>query len=213
MLACIPLNDSVSFKDVAELAGVPETQLRRIVRMTATAGFLHEPQPGCIGHTSLSAPFVTKLSYLDAVIFLAEVAAPTALQMATATQRDGYPDSLNESAYTLAFNTSQTFHSACEQRTKLRRQWSAYCLCAGDTDDSVVEYLSRLDWQNLGNAKIVDVSINGFHTSYNILPLSIYPPRAWLSRDLTQLGWCSLNAGRNSTCRTISGAQSHRAGK
>jgi hypothetical protein len=141
VLACSPLSGSVPAKDVADLAGVPETQLCRIVRTTVTAGFLHEPQPGHIAHTALSAPFVTKLSYLDAAIFLAETAAPT--------------------AYTLAFSTSQTFQSACEQQTRLQRQWSAYRRCMGDMDDSLTELLSQLDWRSLGNACIVDVSLVG----------------------------------------------------
>ena len=126
--------------------------------MTATAGFLQEPQLGHIAHTSLSASFVTKLSYLDASMFLAEVAAPVALQMAAATQRHGLLSLQNESAYNIAFNTSQTFHSACEQRTKLQRQWSAYLRCVGAIDDTVIELLSQLDWRSLGNACVVDVS-------------------------------------------------------
>ena len=158
VLACIGLKGSVPAKDVAELAGVSETQLCRIVRMTATAGFLHEPQPGHIAHTDLSASFVTKLSYLDASMFLAEVAAPVALQMAAATQRHGLSNLPDESAYSLAFNTSQTFQSACKQQMKLQRQWSAYLRCAGDTDDAVVELLTQLDWRSLGNSCVVDVS-------------------------------------------------------
>lgn len=175
VLAYIRLNGSVPAKDVADLAGVPETQLCRIVRMTATAGFLHEPQPGHIAHTALSAPFVTKLSYLDAAMFLADIAAPVALQMAATTQRHGHSTSPSESAYALAFNTSQTFRSACEQRPKLRRQWSAYLQCAGDMDDSVAELLNRLDWRSLGNACIVDVSLVAF------LILHVCPPRLRLT--------------------------------
>lgn len=127
--------------------------------MTATAGFLHEPQPGHIAHTALSTPFVTNFSYLDAAMFLAGTAAPIAFQMATATQRYGNSNSPNESAYTIAFNTSQSFKSACEERKKLQSQWSAYLRCAGDTGLSVTELLGRLDWRSLGNACIVDVSL------------------------------------------------------
>lgn len=168
MLACSPLSGSVSAKDVADLAGVPEAQLCRIVRTTATAGFLHEPRPDHIAHTALSATFVTKLSNLDAAIFLAETAAPTALQMAVATQRNGQSDRLSVSAYTLAFSTSQTFQSVCKQQTKLRRQWSAYRRCMGDMDDSLTELLSQLDWHSLGNACIVEVSL--------VAPKILVPP-------------------------------------
>ena len=138
---------------------VLESQLCEIVRMTATAVFLYEPRPGYIAHTVLSTPFVTKLTYLDAAMFLAGTAAPIALQMTTATQRHGHSDSPNESAYTFAFNTSQTFKSACEQRMKLQSQWSAFLQCAGDTGNTFTELLSRLDWRNLASACIVDVSL------------------------------------------------------
>ena len=159
VLACIPLSGSIAAKDVADLTGVPETQLCRVVRMTATAGFLHEPRPGQIAHTALSAPFVTNLSYLDATKFLAETAAPTALHMTTATQRHGHLESPSDSAYSIAFNTSQPFQSACVERTKLQRQWSAYRRCAGDKDDGLTELLGRLNWRSLGSAYIVDVSV------------------------------------------------------
>ena len=157
VLACIPLDGSVPIKDVADLADVPVSLLCKVARMMATAGFLSEPQTGQIAHTPLSAPFVTKLCFLDAAMFLAGTAAPIALQMATATQRYGRSANPSESAYNIAFHTSQTFKTACEQQIKLQSQWSAYLQCAGDTDHSVTEILSRLDWRNLGNACIVDV--------------------------------------------------------
>lgn len=160
VLACIPLSGSVPFKDVADLAGVPSTQLSRVVRMTATAGFLHEPQPGHVAHSALSAPFVTKPSFLDAAMFLSEIAAPTALQMAFATQRFGHSQRPDESAYNVAFGTEVAFASVCEQRTKLQRQWPAFLRHGtGDVDACVTDILTRLDWRSLGNASVVEVSV------------------------------------------------------
>ena len=167
MLACIPLSGSIPAKDVADLAGVPESQLCRVVRMTATAGFLHEPRPGHIAHTALSAPFVTNLSFLDATMFLAETAAPTALHMATTTQRQGNLESPSDSAYSITFNTPQPFQVVCAERTRLQRQWSAYRRCVGDMDDSVSELLGRLNWRSLGSACIVDVSLMLLGASYD----------------------------------------------
>jgi hypothetical protein len=158
VLACIPLSSSVPFKDVADIAGVPEAQLCRVVHMTATAGFLQQPQPGHVAHTPLSAPFVTKPSFLDAAMFLSETVAPTALQMGVATRRFGHSHRPNESAYNVAFSTSSTFASICEQRSKLQRQWPAYLhYTAGDIDASVTEVLTRLDWLSLGKVTVVEV--------------------------------------------------------
>ena len=130
------------------------------MRMTATAGFLCEPQSDHVAHSALSAPFVTKPSFLDAAMFLSETAAPAALQMAAATQRFGDSQRPDESAYNLTFNISATFASACAQRPKLQRQWLAYLRYAtGDVDTSLTEILKRFDWLNLGKATVVDVSL------------------------------------------------------
>lgn len=160
MLACIPLSGSVPLADVADLADVPKTQLCRVVRMTATAGFLCEPRSDYVAHSALSAPFVTRPSFLDAAMFLSETAAPAALQMAVATQRFGDSQRPDESAYNVTFNTSATFVSACAQRPKLQRQWPAYLRYAtGDVDASVTDILTCFDWLSLGNASVVDVSL------------------------------------------------------
>ncbi|KAK9437178.1 uncharacterized protein VB005_08161 [Metarhizium brunneum] len=151
VLACIPLDSSISTEEVADLVCVPETQLIRVVRMTATAGFLHEPQPGHISHTALLTSFVTNLAYLDAAMFLAETAAPAALHMADATRRH-YGQ--NQTGYLAAFPASQTFLSACMETTKLQRQWLAYRQCVDDVDDAVTELLGRLKWRSLGNASV-----------------------------------------------------------
>ncbi|KAF3390861.1 O-methyltransferase bik3 [Talaromyces pinophilus] len=159
VLAYIPLNGSVPVKDIAELADVPEITLCRVVRMMATAGFLSEPQPGRIAHTALSAQFVTKLSYLDAAMFLAETAAPVSLKMGEATRRFPCSNLPNESAYSLAFSTSQPFQAICRQKNKISRQWSAYLQCAEDPADSMTDILGRLDWRNVRKACMIDAGV------------------------------------------------------
>jgi hypothetical protein len=113
-----------------------------------------------VSHTPLSAQFITNQSLLDAAVFMAESAAPTALQMPLATQRFGASLSVTESAYNVVMNTVQPFYVAIKERPKLRRQWSAYlCHAAGlHQEDEVVDVLSRLNWSNLGNACVVEVS-------------------------------------------------------
>lgn len=156
--------------------------------MTATAGFLDEPQPGYISHTVLSAPFVSNLSYLDATMLLAKVAAPAALHMTAATQRcrEGHADHPEASAYSVAFNTTQSFQSACEQRPRLHRQWLAYLRYTGEEDDGIIELLNGLGWFNVSSACIVNMSeviihlwimVNGekltFHVSHQVSTHSI----------------------------------------
>ena len=158
----------MSAKDVADLTDVPELVLCR----NWYAGFLSEPQFSYIAHTALPAPFVTTLCNLDAAMFLAGTATPAALKMAAATQRHGESRSPSESAYTVAFNTSQTFKSACDQRAKLQSQWAAYLRCTGDKGDSVTELLGRLDWRGLKNACVVD--LRPIHSKFIALLSNLY---------------------------------------
>ncbi|KAK0735109.1 hypothetical protein B0T26DRAFT_690839 [Lasiosphaeria miniovina] len=159
ILACIPLEGSVPVRDVADLSGVPGSQLGRVVRLTATCGFLDEPQPGFVAHTPLSAHFIANQRFLDAAMFLAESAAPTALQMATATQRFGPSRRPSESAYNLALNTIRPFHVARIERPKLNRQWAAYLHNAAGllNPEELAQTLSQLNWSNLSHACIVEV--------------------------------------------------------
>jgi hypothetical protein len=130
------------------------------VRLVATSGFLHEPQPDRIAHTKLSSAFVSTFSFLDAVMFLAESAVPTALQMTTATHRAyQHPDLPAETAYSIAMNTSQSFESACDDQPRLQRHWCAYRHYASSSHDSFIDILRGLNWRSLGSATVVDVSV------------------------------------------------------
>ncbi|EAL89340.1 trypacidin cluster transcriptional coactivator tpcD [Aspergillus fumigatus Af293] len=159
VLACLPLTDTVSIADLARLSGVPEAQLARIIRFTITIGFLQEPQRGHVAHSPLSSLFVSRPSLRDAVMFLADSAAPTALQMASATGRFGDTvASETDTAYNIAFDHRDPFYFACEQRPKLQRRWSAYLQhTGGDARDLTQQVLSRVDWFNLNNACVVEV--------------------------------------------------------
>ncbi|KAH7324115.1 hypothetical protein BKA65DRAFT_608680 [Rhexocercosporidium sp. MPI-PUGE-AT-0058] len=159
ILACIPLDRSASITDVAELSSVPEGLLSRIVRLTATVGFLSEPQPGHVAHTSLSGSFVSDPSFLDAGMFLADSAMPAALKMATATQKFAGSDSPTETAWNIHAALDQPFHVVRRQKPKLNRQHSSYLRHAAGvhTDEEVVALLSKLNWSRLWNPSIVEV--------------------------------------------------------
>lgn len=159
IIAFIPLDGSAATGDVADIAGVPEDQLARVVRMTATAGFLRQPEPDQVAHTALSAAFVEQHSLLDAALFFSEVAAPSALHMAAATQHYGRSRRPDETAYNIAFKTTSPFSCVAQQRLRLQRQWPAYLrYCAGGAKRDFLDIISQYNWGSLGSATVVEVS-------------------------------------------------------
>ncbi|EME38896.1 toxin biosynthesis regulatory protein-like protein [Dothistroma septosporum NZE10] len=158
VLACIPIVDSVHYSDVADLACVPVDQLRRIARMTITAGFLQEPKPGYVAHSGLSAPFVKQPVLLDAAMFLSETLAPSALHMSLATKRHGRTHQTDQCAFNTAFNTKASFADSLGRRPRLQRQWPSFSRYAiADDEAGVEDVMTRLDWLSLGEATVVDV--------------------------------------------------------
>ena len=125
-------------------------------------GFLHEPQEDHVAHTPLSAPFVVKPSLLDAVMFLAETAAPSALHMSLATQRVAGSTQSNDSTWNTGMNTTQPFHEAQKLKPKLGRQWASYLYHAAGllTVEEMVKILSQFNWSGATRACVVEVRIH-----------------------------------------------------
>lgn len=122
----------------------------------ATVRFLQMLEPGHVGHTALSAAFVTKPSLLDAALFMAEIGAPTAFHMTEATKRTSGGEVLT--AYDLANPGSTSFTRDCRERPRLQRQWLAhmrYTIC--EDESSVLDVLMQKDWSDLTENSVVMV--------------------------------------------------------
>lgn len=123
--------------------------------MATTGGFLQEPQPGYVSHSEISAVFVTKPSYLDAAMFLAETAAPAALTMGTGIGHDSDSDERKDGVSCLS-----PFATAREaQLPRLQRQWPAYLRYGtGHVCDTVTDVLTCLEGiRTVNESTVVEV--------------------------------------------------------
>ncbi len=98
-MACIPLDGSVPYADIATVAGVPETQLRSICRMAMTRNLLCEPKPGEVAHNAVSKTFVSNPGLVDWALFMTEFSMPTAAKLVEATEKWGNTSKKNETAF------------------------------------------------------------------------------------------------------------------
>lgn len=154
VLPCIPTNDSLLYADIAEILDIPEDELRSAARMAATAGFLQEPISDHVAHTTLSMQFLNDPGMLDAVIFLSQTAAPSALQMSSSQRTSGSDQSVNATP-----GRTAPFTDTLQQQPKLQRQALNYFREAiTESTASLSDVLMQLDWQSLGGSTVVDVS-------------------------------------------------------
>lgn len=149
----------MAFEEVADISNVPVDQLRRLMRLMMTAGFLCEQTSGHIAHTPLSASFVTEPDLLDAALFLAQVAVPAALKMPRSVH-DAAPSHrglLSAQSDARGLGLAEEFDPV---QPKIQRQYAAY-LVHGILDEAsaVDEVLKLLDWDAIGAATVVDVSL------------------------------------------------------
>ncbi|KAL7783878.1 hypothetical protein V8C37DRAFT_396669 [Trichoderma ceciliae] len=151
---------AMPIKDLAELAGVSQALLTRIVRLTSTYGFLQEAEPGFVAHTRLSSQFVVDHSFLDAATFLADSVAPAALRMVNGLPPPRGPRFEPHIFGNVGVSPPSPFHVARQERPKLNRQWLAYLRHAAGLchAEEVAEMLAQLNWSNISNACIVEVN-------------------------------------------------------
>ncbi|KAI1877580.1 hypothetical protein JX265_003588 [Neoarthrinium moseri] len=188
ILACIPRTDTVSIKDVADLAHVAESQLRRVIRLTATQGFLREEPHGYIGHTALSEAFFDNPLLLDAAIFMAESAAPAALKMDAPNPDDSEGD--NRTAYNLAVGGTKPFHMACQEQPRLSRQYRAYLQYAAGmhVGETLADTLAQFNWSNTRNARELPNFETGVDSDADLPNIQIMPRALGTKQPITDAG-------------------------
>ncbi|ETS76958.1 hypothetical protein PFICI_10832 [Pestalotiopsis fici W106-1] len=167
ILACVPLSGSVPIKDVADLAGVPVSQLAHVIRFMATAGFMKEPRRGEVAHTPQSAAFVTDPSFLDAGIFLAQVSARSARKMAQnsaiSTLMGG--DGANNGS---DFDNGELLKSTSES-PRVQREVTAYLHYVVNEVSDTANLLAQLDWRKLGSSSVVEIRADRIYPASLVL--------------------------------------------
>lgn len=165
LLAYIPFHANTDMAELAELANVSAYTLSRVVRLTATAGFLCEPEPGSVAHTTLSAAFSKDLCHCDAAMFLSRVTTKLMPSQAMAVTQQ-HPSNTTM-PYDFGSISPPQFldrcfsqSSKCGKSPKLNRQWLAYCQSLGSNEDVLPDILTWLDPQLCSASSIVLVRLS-----------------------------------------------------
>uniref|UniRef100_A0A8H7K9W8 O-methyltransferase domain-containing protein n=1 Tax=Bionectria ochroleuca TaxID=29856 RepID=A0A8H7K9W8_BIOOC len=159
ILAYIPSDQRAGYADLTDLTGVPEIQIRRIVRTTATIGLLCEPQPNYVAHTPLSIQFLKRPSLFDALMFATDTIIPTSQSMAEATRQEVEHSEIIKSPFQIATHFSSALPVACKADTRLLRRSCAFQrLDSLSKAKALTKLLSPIDWEGLGQATVVEIN-------------------------------------------------------
>ena len=170
MLAHVPLTGGIEYAQLASLASVPESQLKRVSRMAILNGFLSEPQPGLVAHNPISAALAKDPSYMNWARWMVNYSVPTAYKLFEATNRWGRTEVKNETAFNLAMGTDQPFFDLLRTDSKMNTMFSGYMRVVTSSEGASSKHLVEgFDWASLPDgATVVDVGGSGGHSSIAI---------------------------------------------
>lgn len=164
----VPPSGSISYSDIAHKKGLSMDKTERIIKYAMTSKIFYEPEPGMVAHTANSiAP--AKNAQLNAWLGIGRGESdPAMLRLEEAIEKWGDSGKLNETAYNLACrkNEEDTYWTVMANDGEGKRKgWrmKRFGMAMGVTRRPGPDRQSPMnvmfDWDGLGEATIVDVSV------------------------------------------------------
>ncbi|KAI0972265.1 S-adenosyl-L-methionine-dependent methyltransferase [Xylaria arbuscula] len=152
-------NTPIPYTSLATLASVPVKYLQRIARMAMLSGLFIEPEPTLIAHSPLSLSFATDSRLRDWGTFVTKYSEPCAQAMTAATQRWGYTEAKNETAWNVFSGSSLPFFDYMKQVPGMSDLFGRYMESKSLSQLERLEHvLNGFDWNSLrSQAHVVDV--------------------------------------------------------
>ncbi|KAF4989101.1 hypothetical protein FGRMN_9343 [Fusarium graminum] len=180
----VPLDDLVSYEQLAINSSVPESLLKGIARMAMTNNILAEPATGYVAHTANSAMFMKFPNTRDWASYMFTASIPTAAAMVKATEK--WPGSVKktETAYNVAFHHGLPFFDHLSHSPILTKQFSGYMKSVTDGQGMDLSHLvNGFNWSDLpDDSLVVDIGGSTGHASYALA--ASYPHLRFEVQDL-----------------------------
>ncbi|MCJ1401240.1 hypothetical protein MMC11_004452 [Xylographa trunciseda] len=179
----IPRDEPISYEKLADVAQVPEFQLKSVARMAMTSNLLCEPVHGHVAHNAVSALFVKDRKQLEWANFLTTVSMPVAAGFAEATRRWGADDKQNHVAFCVGMETDKWPFEYWAQSKELSDRFARYMASVQSSHSTSLEHLvNGFDWARLGAGLVVDVG--GSTCSSAIALANAFPALRLITEDL-----------------------------
>ena len=158
----VPLENTISYSDLAAAAHVPEQRLKSIIRMAMTNALFRERKDGQgVEHTATSALLARNDDVYAYATYMCAKSAPTAMHMAAAHERWGPATTRTyETAYNIAFDTDLPFFDHLGRDEVKMGEFARYMRNVRSSEGVDLKHLvAGFAWQNIQDGGVVvDVS-------------------------------------------------------
>ena len=163
------METGATFAEISAKVGLSERKVKAIVRKAATNRMLREDTPDHVVHTAASAMLLRDRSMMDYYGFFVEQMFPASAKLAEALEKYQDSTAAQDTAFGLAFNTSETLFKFLEQRPKLQARFIGTMESVSkDPTQSHKNVITGYPWAELGDATVVDASF----TCFSLFPVS-----------------------------------------
>lgn len=181
----VPLKGSISYGDLADKAGVDESQCTRIVRMLITQHVFHEASAGYVSHTAISK-LLTLPGVRDTVGYIVEesfIGAPHISETAERYRGSGERD---QTAWNVGQKIDLPIFQFFETNPTRMQRFSRNMDNMGASDAfSIRHTVQGYDWASLSPGTVVDIGGNTGHVSIGISKVA--PHLDFVVQDLEQV--------------------------
>ncbi|KAI1738211.1 S-adenosyl-L-methionine-dependent methyltransferase [Xylaria scruposa] len=147
ILELVPLEGTISLSELAAKAGLLEDKLTRIVRYAITIFVFHEPKPGYIAHTVISAAIARDPKFVDFLRMSLVDLAPINAALPLALRKWPQTEAINESAVQAAHNTDLPWF-----------QWLSSDATMQERFDKAMAGFSRVEGNAAGRSGNIDIA-------------------------------------------------------
>lgn len=172
----VPLDHGVTFAQIAKERSVDEDLLKRILRHAMTNRIFHEPEPGVVAHTSVSALLARSKSLNDWVGYTCDETYPASAKLVEAHEKYGNSQKPNESAYSIAFDTDEPMFTHLTKFPDREQRFANTMIEMTSTEGYGVHHLVEgYNWEDIGKSTVVDVRIPLLFKIQMLTPAMLLP--------------------------------------
>lgn len=163
----VPLDGGATYEEVAAETGLTEHRVSSIIRQAAMNKIFCEDRPNHVIHTAMSKLIITDSLMWDYVGHYTEECFPTVTKMAPALLKYPKSEELHETPFSMAFDYYKPggFFQYTNEHADSQKRFFNVMREVGMAPGVDYRHVAKgYDWEGLGNATVVDVSLPPNHT-------------------------------------------------